>query len=104
VVVNVQEATDAIATSIEKAERISGYAIQSAYVGLAGAHISAINSRGVVAISRGERASSRLTLSAPWSGAAVAIPVNREILHVIRAATGGRRLRRTRSTGYAGIA
>ena len=34
VVVNVQEATEAIAASIEKAERISGYAIESAYVGL----------------------------------------------------------------------
>jgi cell division protein FtsA len=84
VVVNVQEATDAIATSIEKAERISGYAIQSAYVGLAGAHISAINSRGVVAISRGERGVQPADVERALEAArAVAIPVNREILHVI---------------------
>jgi cell division protein FtsA len=84
VVVNVQEATSAIATSIEKAERISGYAIESAYVGLAGAHISAINSRGVVAISRGERGIQTADIERALEAArAVAIPHNREILHVI---------------------
>jgi cell division protein FtsA len=84
VVVNVQEATNAIATSIEKAERISGYAIENAYVGLAGAHISAINSRGVVAINRGERGVQPADVERALDAArAVAIPVNREVLHVI---------------------
>ena len=84
VVVNVQEATEAIANSIEKAERISGYAIESAYVGLAGAHISAINSRGVVAVSRGERGIQPADIERALEAArAVAIPQNREILHVI---------------------
>jgi cell division protein FtsA len=84
VVVNVQEATGAIAASIEKAERISGYAIESAYVGLAGAHISAINSRGVIAVSRGERGIQPADIERALEAArAVAIPHNREILHVI---------------------
>jgi cell division protein FtsA len=84
VVVNVQEATNAIATSIEKAERISGYTIENAYVGLAGAHISAINSRGVVAINRGERGVQPADVERALDAArAVAIPLNREILHVI---------------------
>jgi cell division protein FtsA len=84
VVVNVAEATDAIAASIEKAERISGYAIESAYVGLAGAHISAINSRGVVAVNRGERGIQPADIERALDAArAVAIPHNREILHVI---------------------
>lgn len=84
VVVNVQEATQAIATSVEKAERISGYAIESAYVGLAGSHISAINSRGVVAISRGERGIQPADIERALEAArAVAIPHNREILHII---------------------
>jgi cell division protein FtsA len=84
VVVNVGEATDAIATSIEKAERISGYAIENAYVGLAGAHISAINSRGVVAINRGERGIQPADIERALDAArAVAVPHNREILHVI---------------------
>jgi len=84
VVVNVAEATEAIATSIEKAERISGYSIESAYVGLAGAHISAINSRGVVAVNRGERGVQPADIERALEAArAVAIPHNREILHVI---------------------
>jgi cell division protein FtsA len=84
VVVNVQEATNAIATAIEKAERISGYEIESVYVGLAGAHVSAINSRGVVAVSRGERGVQPADIERALEAArAVAIPHNREILHVI---------------------
>lgn len=84
VVVNVQEATEAIATSVEKAERISGYAIESGYVGLAGAHVSALNSRGVVAINRGERGIQPGDIERALDAArAVAIPHNREVLHVI---------------------
>ena len=55
VVVDVGEVTNAILESIHLAERTSGYEIASAYVGLAGAHIQAVNSRGVGAISQGER-------------------------------------------------
>ena len=52
VVINVMEATAAIAASVEKAERTSGYKIERAYVGLSGTHVSSLNSRGVVGISR----------------------------------------------------
>jgi cell division protein FtsA len=84
VVVNVKEATDAIATSIEKAERISGYQIESAYVGLAGSHISAINSRGAVAVNRGERGIQSTDIERALDAAgAIAIPHNRQVLHVI---------------------
>ncbi|HOU25285.1 MAG TPA: cell division protein FtsA, partial [Anaerolineae bacterium] len=38
VVVNVEEASKSIASSIDKAERISGYRIEAAYLGLAGKH------------------------------------------------------------------
>src|SRR6478672_71586 len=54
VVVNIDEAVGAIATSVEKAERLSGYRIGTAYVGVAGRHISSINSRGVVAVARSD--------------------------------------------------
>src|SRR5215510_790377 len=55
VVVNVNDVTAAITESIHRAERTSGYEIASAYVGVAGAHINSVNSRGVVTISLGER-------------------------------------------------
>src|SRR3712207_1999002 len=52
IVVNIDDAVQAIASSVEKAERLSGYRISSAYVGIAGKHVQSLNSRGVVAISR----------------------------------------------------
>ncbi len=84
VVVNVTEATEAIAASVEKAERLSGYQVESAYVGVAGSHISSINSRGTVAISRGERGITQEDVDRALEAAqAIAIPHNREIIHTI---------------------
>jgi cell division protein FtsA len=84
VVVNVGEVSAAITESIHLAERTSGYEIASAYVGLAGSHISAINSRGVVAISRGDRGIRPVDVERSLEAArAIDIPHNREILHVI---------------------
>ncbi len=84
VVVNVQETTEAIAASVRKAERISGYEITSAYVGIGGGHISAINSRGVVGISRSARGIGESDIERALDAArAIAIPHNREIIHTI---------------------
>jgi len=84
VVVNVHEATEAITASVRKAERISGYEISSAYVGVGGGHISALNSRGVVGISRGERGITQADIDRALDAArAIAIPHNREIIHTI---------------------
>ncbi len=84
VVVNVAEATEAITASVRKAERISGYHVANAYVGIGGGHISAINSRGVVGISRGARGISEYDVERALDAArAIAIPHNREIIHTI---------------------
>ena len=84
VVVNVEEATKSIAASVEKAERVSGYTIEGAYVGLAGKHISSLNSRGVVAVGRGERYVTEDDMERARDAAqAIAVPHNREIVHTI---------------------
>jgi len=84
VVVNVDEATKSIADSIQRAERMSGYTIQSAYIGLAGKHISSLNSRGVVAVGRGDRLITEEDASRALEAAqAIAVPHNREIVHII---------------------
>ncbi len=82
-VVDINAAAMAISRSVEKAERTSGFEINSALVSLAGSHVSSINSRGVVGITGGivdlediERALD--------AAQAVAIPHNREIIHVIQ--------------------
>lgn len=84
VVVSVNEVTAAITEAIHRAERTSGYEVASAYVGLAGAHVNAVNSRGIVAISRGERGIRPVDVERVLEAAkAIDIPPNREILHVI---------------------
>jgi cell division protein FtsA len=84
VVVNVKETTNAILASIDKAERISGCEIESAYVGLAGAHISSINSVGAVAINRGERGVQPSDVERALDAArAMPVPHNRQVLHAI---------------------
>jgi cell division protein FtsA len=84
VVVNVHEATEAISASVRKAERISGYEIANAFVGVGGGHVSAINSRGVVGISRSARGISESDIERALDAArAIAIPHNREIIHTI---------------------
>lgn len=84
VVVNVAEATAAIAASVEQAERTSGYKIEQAYVSLSGTHVSSVNSRGVVAVSRREEGIVIDDIDrALDAAAAIAVPYNRELVHVI---------------------
>lgn len=84
VVVNIDDAVNAIATSVEKAERLSGYRIGTAFVGVAGRHISSLNSRGVVAVGRPDHEIARADIARAVEAAqAVAIPTQREIIHVI---------------------
>jgi cell division protein FtsA len=82
-VVDLNAAALAVSRSIEKAERTSGFEINAALVSLAGSHISSINSRGVVGITGGivEIEDIDRALDAAQ---AVAIPHNREIIHVIQ--------------------
>lgn len=84
IVVNIDDAINAIAASIEKAERLSGYRIGTAFVGVAGRHIASLNSRGVVAIGRPDHEITRNDIARAVEAAqAVAIPTQREVIHVI---------------------
>lgn len=82
-VVDLAAATQSVARSIEKAERSSGLEITSALVSLAGSHVSSVNSRGVVGIS-GRVIDNNDVSRALEAAQAVAIPHNREIIHVIQ--------------------
>jgi len=83
VVVDLMAASQAIARSIEKAERTSGYEANAALVSLAGSNVSSVNSKGVVGIS-GDVIDADDIARALESARAVAIPHNREIIHVIQ--------------------
>lgn len=83
-IVNVHEVTEAIARSVDKAEQTAGIQVERAYVSISGDHVTGVNSRGVVAISRGERGVVLSDIERALDAAqAIAIPHNQEVLHVI---------------------
>jgi cell division protein FtsA len=82
-VVDLAAASQAVSRSIEKAERSAGLEITSALVSLAGSHVASVNSRGVVGISGGVIDQDDI-MRALDAAQAVAIPHNREIIHVIQ--------------------
>lgn len=83
IITDIAQATDAITASIHKAEKSSGYDITRAFVSVAGSHIASISSRGMVGIT-GARGVTRDDLDRAMEAArAIAIPHNREVLHVV---------------------
>jgi len=75
--------TTAVSASVHKAERTSGYDIGRAFVSVAGNHIASMNSRGVTPIN-GQRGVDHSDIDKAMEAArAIAIPHNREVLHVV---------------------
>ena len=83
VIVDLDATSRAIIRSVELAEQSSGIEIASALVSIAGAHVSSINSRGSAGISR-EIVDEYDVVRALDAARAVAIPHNREVIHVVQ--------------------
>jgi cell division protein FtsA len=84
IVVNSNEAKESIRESIRKAEQTAGYKLESAYVGVTGRHVSSLNNRGVVAITRGDKMVHPADLKRVLEVAKnVKVTGDRELLHVI---------------------
>ncbi len=83
VIVDLAAASQAITRSVEKAESTSGLEITSALVSMAGAHVSSVNSRGAVAVN-GNVIEQYDVAHALDQARAVAIPHDREIIHIIQ--------------------
>jgi cell division protein FtsA len=84
VVVNLEKTVASITKAVEEAERMSGIPIKAVYAGIAGDHIRSINSRGVIAVSGRESEITPADVERVVEAAkAVAIPMDREIIHVI---------------------
>ncbi len=81
-VVNIESTVEAIKKAVEDAEHMSGCRINSAYVGIAGSHIKGQNSLGIVAI-KGREVGEDDLQRAIEASKAIAIPVDREILHTL---------------------
>ena len=82
VVVNMDSTVNSIKKAVEEAELMAGMKINNCLAGIGGAHIKSFNSNGVVAIK--EKEVRRDDISRAIDAAkAIAIPADREILHVI---------------------
>jgi len=84
VVVDIDEAVEAISESLEGAERMAGYSVQSAFVAVDGKHVSSLNSHGVVAVSgEGAEITEEDVERVTEAARAVSLPSSREIIHVL---------------------
>ncbi|MGH7157718.1 MAG: cell division protein FtsA [Candidatus Saccharimonadales bacterium] len=82
-VVHIDDAAEAITQAVTEAERLSGVRIQGGTVNINGAHVSGMNSKGVIAISSANReitVEDRLRVEE--AAAIVQLPSNREIIQV----------------------
>jgi len=82
-IVDLTAASQAIKGSVEKAERTSGLEITTGLVSLAGAHVSSVNSRGATGVPGGIIDAMDVA-NALEQAQAVAIPHDREVIHVIQ--------------------
>ena len=82
VVVDIESTVESIKRAVEEAELMADCEITSVYAGIAGGHIRGFNSHGVVAVKDREVGESdvRRVIDA---AKAVAIPMDREVIHVI---------------------
>src|SRR6201998_4027005 len=82
VVVNIEATIAGIREAVEEAEKTSGTSINSAVVGVSGSHVRGFNSHGIVAV-RGGEVSARDVERVIDAARAVAIPLDRQVLHVL---------------------
>jgi cell division protein FtsA len=83
-VVNINEARESIRRSVKMAEQTAGRRLESAYVGVTGRHISSVNNRGSVSITRNNQVVSPADLKRVLDVArSVDIPGEQKLLHFI---------------------
>lgn len=82
VVVNIEDTVDSIMKAVQEAEQNAGVKIKNVHTGITGSHIIGINSKGVIGVKEQEVSMADID-RAIEAARAVAIPPDREILHVI---------------------
>jgi cell division protein FtsA len=82
IVADIEETTRSIRKAIEDAERMAGTKIESIYAGIAGGHVRAMTSTGIVAVNGDEISRSDVN-RANEVARAQPIPTDRELLHAI---------------------
>lgn len=84
VVVNLDATVEAVRAAVDEAELMAGLPLEQAFVGVAGAHVKGLNSRGVVAVARKDQRITHDDVQRVLDKAKqVHIPRDREILHLL---------------------
>ncbi len=82
VVTDIEETTDSIRKAMKEAELMAGVSVDRVFVGIAGEHIEAVVSTGVVAVGGDEIAAADVK-RVHEVARAVVVPPDRELLHVL---------------------
>jgi cell division protein FtsA len=83
-VVDVREASVAVASAVEEAEQTSGYELREAIASMAGEHVSCTNSRGIAPVNQEGNGIAMSDIERALEAAqAIPVPYNREIVHMI---------------------
>ncbi len=83
-VINVANTVEAIEKAVAQAEQICGFEVGSVFAGISGCHIKSFNSRAVVPVAKPKVGVTEKDITRAIEAAqAVAVPRDREILHVI---------------------
>jgi cell division protein FtsA len=83
-VVNIESTVQSVVEAVREAEQMAGVEVGAVNVGIAGGHIKSMNSRGIVAISSADREITKKDIDRCIEQAkAIALPVDREVLHVL---------------------
>ncbi|MCC6952900.1 MAG: cell division protein FtsA [Deltaproteobacteria bacterium] len=82
VVINIEATVESIRAAVEEAELMAGCEISTVYAGIAGSHIKGFNSHGIVAV-KSKEVTGKDVERVIDAARAVAIPMDREILHIL---------------------
>lgn len=82
VVINIDSTVESITKAVEEAELMAGVEISTVYAGIAGGHIKSFNSTGIVAVKDKEISENDVNRVID-AAKAVAIPLDREVIHII---------------------
>jgi cell division protein FtsA len=82
VVINIESTVASIRKAVEEAEIMAGCEIHTVFTGIAGGHIRGFNSHGIVAL-KGKEVTERDIERVIDAAKAVAIPMDREVLHTL---------------------
>src|SRR5581483_10142920 len=82
VIINIESTVESIKKAVTEAGVMAGCEINSVFTGIAGSHIKGFNSHGIVAV-KNKEVSERDVERVMDAAKAVAIPVDREVIHIL---------------------